>query len=207
MAATTRRGDRRDRITEAAIEIIATRGVRAMTHTALDARLGLAKGSTSYYFRSRRALLESVVRRITERSRADFAGSGLGATGETTPDGAARAVARWLDQLLAHRSAHVVARYALAVELAGDPELHGELAVSLFSRARAVQLCTALGVPDAQAAGADFVGLVEGLVFDRVAAAGSLDGVEPGTAASVAAFARALRTYLRGAVTGGPETR
>jgi AcrR family transcriptional regulator len=102
--------DRRARIAEAAIEIVASRGVRALTHSAVDGHLALPKGSTSYYFRTRRALLEAPVRRITERSRRDVEAAGLGATGGTTPAGAARAVGWWLDQLLLQRGHHVRAR-------------------------------------------------------------------------------------------------
>lgn len=57
--------NRRDAIAAAAIDIIATEGLRALTHRAIDNRLNYPAGSTSYYLRSRRALIEAVVNRLS----------------------------------------------------------------------------------------------------------------------------------------------
>ncbi|GAA3723752.1 hypothetical protein GCM10022225_00770 [Plantactinospora mayteni] len=68
-------GARRDRfavITDAAIELVAELGMRGLTHRAVDARAGLPLGSTSAYFRTRKALIEAVVRRLADLDRADF---------------------------------------------------------------------------------------------------------------------------------------
>lgn len=65
--------DRRGQIVAGAIELIATRGIRALTHRGVDTLLELPSGSTSYYFRTRHALIEAVADAITARSRADFA--------------------------------------------------------------------------------------------------------------------------------------
>ncbi|WP_336086706.1 TetR/AcrR family transcriptional regulator [Nocardia sp. SSK8] len=64
--------DRRSQIVRGAIDLIATQGIRALTHRALDTRLELPPGSTSYYFRTRNALIAAVADGITARSRADF---------------------------------------------------------------------------------------------------------------------------------------
>ncbi|MBP2476603.1 DNA-binding transcriptional regulator YbjK [Crossiella equi] len=58
---------RRDQIADAAIEVLAEQGSRGLTHRAVDAKAGIAAGSTSYYFRTRLALLEAVQTRVTER--------------------------------------------------------------------------------------------------------------------------------------------
>ncbi len=167
--------DRRAMIVEASIRIIATRGVRALSHGSVDSELGLPPGSTSYYYRTRHSLLEAIVLGITTRSRDEFEASGLEATAATTPRDAARAVAGWLHELVVHRRDHVVARYALVIELAHDPRLHELLAGSLFSRDRAAQLFGASGTRDPAAAAAGFVSVVEGVVFDHLLAASSLD--------------------------------
>ncbi|GGN83945.1 TetR/AcrR family transcriptional regulator [Nocardia rhizosphaerihabitans] len=65
--------DRRGQIVAGAIDLIATRGIRALTHRAVDTQLELPAGSTSYYFRTRHALIEAVADGITTRSRTDFA--------------------------------------------------------------------------------------------------------------------------------------
>ncbi|MEU8414680.1 TetR family transcriptional regulator [Amycolatopsis japonica] len=190
--------DRRTRIAEAATEILASQGIRGLTHSAVDVRLDLPRGSTSYYFRTRQALLEAVVRRIADTSAHRFQLTGLAHAAVAGHTAAARAMAAWLDDLLVSRHHHVTARYALTIELAGFPELHELLARALFSREHATRLCEALGASDPGTASADLVSLIEGLLFDRFAGARSLDGVEAGTPASVDQFARPLAAYLRG---------
>ncbi|MFC9553010.1 TetR/AcrR family transcriptional regulator [Rhodococcus sp. NPDC056960] len=188
--------ERREQIADAAITIIARDGMRALTHRAVDRRLGLPGGSTSYYFRTRRALVESAVRRLTDRSRHEFENA---APPPLDLSSLAEDVARSLDRLLHTRRDDLVARHALTIELSGDAELHALLATCLFSRARATALFEALGVADPGDAGADFVSVVEGLVFDRFMGARSLDGLEPGTERSVRQLARAVESFLRGA--------
>lgn len=51
----------RERALDAAIDLLGTEGLRALTHARVDDRSGLPKGSTSNYFRTRAALLEGVV--------------------------------------------------------------------------------------------------------------------------------------------------
>ncbi len=63
--------DRRQRIAEAALEVIARDGGRGLSHRAVDAELELPVGSVSYYFRTRQALLDAAVARMVERDRED----------------------------------------------------------------------------------------------------------------------------------------
>jgi DNA-binding transcriptional regulator YbjK len=65
----------RERGLDAAVELLGAEGVRALTHARVDERAGLPPGSTSNWFRTRRALLGGVVDWIAERERADFAAS------------------------------------------------------------------------------------------------------------------------------------
>ena len=53
-------------IADAAVTVLARDGLRGLTHRAVDAEAGLAAGSTSNYFRSRAALLQSIVARLEE---------------------------------------------------------------------------------------------------------------------------------------------
>ena len=55
----TSRSDRRTEILDAAIDIVATRGVGGLTHRAVDNYAGLPTGTTSNRFRTRLALLEA----------------------------------------------------------------------------------------------------------------------------------------------------
>ena len=62
----------RERGLEAAVELLGAEGVRALTHARVDERAGLPPGSTSNWFRTRRALLGGIVDWIAERERADL---------------------------------------------------------------------------------------------------------------------------------------
>ncbi|MFC4377064.1 TetR/AcrR family transcriptional regulator [Nocardia halotolerans] len=183
--------DRRAQIVTGAIELIATRGIRALTHRAVDTALDLPPGSASYYFRTRKALVEAVADRIATRSRDDFTAAGF------APDPArlAHDIACWLDQLLAQRRNELIARHALTIEVLADADLHARLAGSLFSLDRATELFTALGAAEPRTVAGDFLALLEGLVFDRFA--GLRAGCAAGTADGVAQLTRPLSTFLR----------
>lgn len=212
--------DRRALIVTGAIELIATRGIRALTHRALDTALALPAGSTSYYFRTRQALIAAVAHGITARSHADFAemrtahgGSATDQAGRGEPTTAggeaaagagdrteiARGIATWLDGLLTERHAELVARHALIIEVRGDAELRARLANSLFSLAGATELFTTLGAADPAATAADFLALLEGLVFDRIA------GVRAGIDHNVEQLARPITRFLTGVVPDHPR--
>jgi DNA-binding transcriptional regulator YbjK len=161
------RPSRREAICEAALDLAAEGGNHAVTHQAIDRRLGLAKGSTSYYFRTRDALVGAAVRRLAERSRAAFVEAHVADVGLSV-DSAAELIAGQLALLLTDRRRDVLARYALAVDAGADEELRGALAGCLFSVERATGLMAALGASDPGAAAHDLVSLLEGLVFDSV---------------------------------------
>ncbi len=63
---------RRERLADAAMEILAAQGTRGLTHRAVDAVTGEPPGTTSRYFRSRDALLLGVVERAREQHFADL---------------------------------------------------------------------------------------------------------------------------------------
>ncbi|TCK01211.1 TetR/AcrR family transcriptional regulator [Nocardia alba] len=198
--------DRRTQIVAGAIELIATRGIRALTHRAVDTRLALPPGSTSYYFRTRQALIEAIADSITTRSRVDFEAAQHESATHTEsltraksagrpmdPVRVAHDIASWLADLLAHRRNELIARHALIIEVMSDPELHGRLAGSLFSLDRATDLFSALGAAAPSESAHDFLALLEGLVFDRFA------GLRAESAGTVDQFARPLAEFLTGA--------
>lgn len=193
--------DRRTRIVTGAVELIATQGIRALTHRALDNRLALPPGSTSYYFRTRQALIEAVTEGITARSRADFLAMHDESTNERPLDPAqvARDIAGWLAHLLTHRRDELIARHALIIEVMSDRHAHARLAGSLFSLDRATDLFNALGAADPDASAHDFLALLEGLVFDRFAGlrAGSAGDIDQLTV-PLAEFLSSGRNYRPG---------
>jgi DNA-binding transcriptional regulator YbjK len=64
--------NRRQTLLDAAIEVLGERGMRALTHRAVDAEAGLAAGSTANYFPTREALLEAVVDGVSAMERGRF---------------------------------------------------------------------------------------------------------------------------------------
>ena len=69
---------RRDRLADAALEILAREGARGLTHRAVDAEAGEPPGTTSRYFRTRDALLRASVDRVRELHFADLASAPRG---------------------------------------------------------------------------------------------------------------------------------
>ncbi|MEU4704457.1 TetR/AcrR family transcriptional regulator [Nonomuraea dietziae] len=59
--------DRRDRLRDAAIEVLAEEGGRGLTHRAMDRAAGLPEGTTKNYFPTRDSLLQAAAERCVER--------------------------------------------------------------------------------------------------------------------------------------------
>ncbi|GAA4487165.1 TetR/AcrR family transcriptional regulator [Rhodococcus olei] len=157
---------RRESICDAALDLAAAGGNHAITHQAIDRQLGLAKGSTSYYFRTRHALVTAAVTHLTERSRDAFGRLRPAGGGQPTPDKAADLIADYVETLLTTRRRDVLARYALSVDGGTDPDMRAALAASVFSVAAATELMRTLGAGDASGAARDLISLLEGLLFD-----------------------------------------
>ncbi|MEU9086122.1 TetR/AcrR family transcriptional regulator [Streptomyces sp. NPDC048357] len=73
--------DRRDRLRDAAIAVLAEAGGRGLTHRAVDAAAAVPTGTAKNYFPTRDALLRAVAERCVEQYRAlaaSLAGAGPG---------------------------------------------------------------------------------------------------------------------------------
>lgn len=186
-------GDRRHLIGACAVTIIAEHGPRALTHRAVDAAMGIPQGSTSYYFRTREALLAAAVQHIVERSRSTF-----DELLETNSD-PATLIARYLGDLLSRRRDELIARYALLLETRSNRELHDALAQSLFSTARAQEIFVRHGVKNPECAAADLASLLEGLLFDRCIGARSTPTHHAESSELVLQLRIPIDAYLRGA--------
>ncbi|MFD9704383.1 TetR/AcrR family transcriptional regulator [Lentzea sp. NPDC059081] len=176
---------RKDLITDAAIRLVAAQGMRGLTHRAVDRQAGLPEGSTSAYFRTRKALVEGFVERLATLERLDVA---------PDPADVAGSLARTLDSWLVERD-RTLARYAAMLEATHHPELRSILDHS--PREQATALATMLGHPDPERAAAHFTAFLEGLLFYRLVGAGSVLGPAPGTEESVADLRDAVEKALR----------
>ena len=197
MAAVTKQvplgADRRDAIADAAIHLVATRGLRGLTHRAVDTEAGLPPGSTSYYLRTRNALLTACVNRMLTRDL-----TGMPASGREVKVAPLELLVGMTVGLARDRPDDLVARYELSLEASRQPELRaaineggGQLRVLL------AQLLDGLGVPDPSEAAWPVAAMMDGLLYDRVAGAGatlSPEAFEAGVRRSVTALIEGLRT-------------
>ncbi|QLQ40479.2 TetR/AcrR family transcriptional regulator [Micromonospora robiginosa] len=192
-------------LADAAVDLLATGGMRALTHRAVDARAGVPPGTTSAYLRTRQALIEAVVQRLADLDRVDLAAHDLptaptGPAPALGPDGLdqlAAGVAEVLDRWLTVGRSRSLARYACLLEATHRPELRRILHHGSILRVQARELLARAGATDPARQGDQFVAFVDGLLFDRLAGAGALDAPPPGTRASRDDLRAGVRTLLR----------
>jgi AcrR family transcriptional regulator len=108
---------------DAAIGVLGERGMRELTHRAVDA----AAGSAANYFPTREALLEAIVERVsaTERDRFDEMAVKIR---PVTAAELGRAIAGWVREGTDARRALTLSRYAILVEAAHNAKIRRQLA-------------------------------------------------------------------------------
>lgn len=176
MTSTT--ADRRTLIADAAISTLAASGMRGFTHRAVDRAAELPEGSTSYYFRTRQALLHATLARMAELDRADIGvlphPGGTADVDDLAALMAALAV-RWLTVV----RERTLARFELHLESTRRQDLHTEMTTfGAGFRAMAVELLTQFGVPEPRRRGLALVASFDGLVLHQLVGAGRLSDAE-----------------------------
>ncbi|MFB9627637.1 TetR/AcrR family transcriptional regulator [Nonomuraea helvata] len=157
---------RRQEIADVAIGLLAAQGMRGLTHRAVDRAAGLPEGSTSYYFRTRQALLRATAERLADHTAAELTAveSSL-----TNRDDLVEAAAELVGQWLTTGRERQLARYELSLEATRRPELREAL---LAGRARlrdmAARMLDGSGVPDADRLAGDLIAYADGLVLDHL---------------------------------------
>lgn len=167
--------DRRTLIADTAIDLVAAAGLRGLTHRAVDGAAGLPAGSTSYYFRTRAALIGACYQRLAELDLGDlddFDG------GRPTPlptvdrDAAAAMLAGLLYRWLTVGRERQLARFELSLEAARNPALEADFhRAGQGPRVRAAGMLAALGADRPQEAAEMMVAWTDGLLYDRLAGA------------------------------------
>jgi DNA-binding transcriptional regulator YbjK len=162
---------RSETVADAAIALLAERGMRGLTHRAVDDAAGLPPGSTSNLARTRAALLELTLSRLTELEMQALAPAYQGDSLDLTDLPGRMAEALYI-QLTDRR--RTLARYELALEATRRPELRKiyDEAGRRF-RDPAVALLSALGSRDPVRHARQLVAFGEGLMFDAIAGAGA----------------------------------
>jgi AcrR family transcriptional regulator len=161
-------------------------------------RLGLARGSTSYYYRTRHALVSAAIAHLSDRSRAYF-DDAVPAVPPATIEEATIVIVSQLEVLLAERRRDVLARYALMADAMADSELQQGLAKCLFSIPSATDLMTSLGAPDPADAARNLVGLLEGLIFTHAFGA-DVTGLGTSSDTPAAALRGPVQTWIEALV-------
>lgn len=200
--------DRRALLADAAIDLLAEEGMRALTHRAVDTRAALPQGTTSAYFRTRQALLTAIVKRLSDLDREDLRQRGLDlpSQGPDVPprgmamddlDAVAAATAAFIDLSLSRTRNRALARYHCRLESITQPDLRMLLAPheeAAFRQTRG--MLAGYDVPDLDARARAFVAAIDGLIFERLV---SGSGGTPGTAENRAELTAAVRALLAGA--------
>ncbi len=160
--------DRRTVIADAAITTLAREGMRGFTHRAVDRVAGLAEGSTSYYFRTREALMFAALARMAEldtRDVGDLPDQGGKVDVETLSDLMAAVVRTWLTD----GRDRTLARYELTLESTRRPELRAKMAEyrSMF-RLMAEKTIAAAGATEPERRGRTLVAHLDGLVLHEL---------------------------------------
>ncbi|WLQ07949.1 TetR/AcrR family transcriptional regulator [Arthrobacter oryzae] len=174
--------DRRMELMDAALKVVAEKGMKGLTHRAVDAAAQLPEGTTSNYYRNRANLVEAVLDRLLELDAALLQDQG--------PAGLPGNIAELADQLarlvlaLAGQHAGLTrARLALSLDrpesvTAGHFRLVGGLEQAL----------TALGVADAPARARDVADYGDGVLLHLL----TVRRDEQPDAAAIAAAVRRL---------------
>jgi DNA-binding transcriptional regulator YbjK len=169
MSVRTTGPSRSDLVADTALALLAERGMRGLTHRAVDEAAGLPQGSTSNLARTRQALLELAVRRLADREARVLAlhempdpRAGTGSLADALALATHRALTRNRELTLA--------RYELALEATRRPELRAYFdATGARFREQLAALVTGMGSTDPARHTLSLIAWADGLMFSCVA--------------------------------------
>lgn len=118
--------ERRRELCDAAIQLLADDGAKGLSHLKVDRKAGVPDGTTSFYFRTRAALLRAVAERVAELDLAAL---------QAVADSADRSSPSLLATLVIQSGvepqlSRTKARYELAMQATRDPTMAESLARS-----------------------------------------------------------------------------
>ncbi|MDP7703462.1 MULTISPECIES: TetR/AcrR family transcriptional regulator [unclassified Mycobacterium] len=112
---------RRRLLCDTAIQLLAEEGAKGLSHPKVDQRAGLPAGSTSFYFRTRAALLLATTRRVCELDLADL--SAVLGPREDDSGGISPLAALIMLSAQEPRLSRTKARFELILQANRDPDL------------------------------------------------------------------------------------
>lgn len=161
--------DRRTAILDGALAVLAEQGMRGLTHRAVDAAAGLPPGSTSYYFRSRAALVAGCVQRLVERDLAEdvaAVNAAVLAAGQDLPAVLVTVLTTVGVRMATVERQRTLARYELSLASVRDPALRAELVAGGDTiRRRGAALLARAGVTEPDEAAEELAAMLDGLVY------------------------------------------
>ncbi|MFB7573198.1 TetR/AcrR family transcriptional regulator [Streptomyces sp. NPDC056165] len=170
MSARPESAQRADLVADTALTLLAERGMRGLTHRAVDERAGLPQGSTSNVARTRQALLELAVRRLAEREARVLALHEMPDPRTGGLDSLAEGLALATHRALTRNRALTLARYELALEATRRPELRSYFdAAGARFRDQLGALVTAMGSTAPERHVLSLVAWADGLMYSCVA--------------------------------------
>ena len=169
MSVRTSGPSRSDLVADTALALLAERGMRGLTHRAVDEAAALPQGSTSNLAPTRQALLELAVRRLADREARVLdlhempdPAAGTGSLADALALAAHRA--------LTNNRALTLARYELALEATRRPELRAFFdATGARFRDQLTALVTGMGSTDPARHTLSLIAWADGLMFSCVA--------------------------------------
>jgi DNA-binding transcriptional regulator YbjK len=161
--------DRRTVIADAAISTIAREGLRGFTHRAVDRTASLAEGSTSYYFRTREALMFAALARMAELDTLDI--GDMPAPGALNMENLTNLLVGVVTRWLTAGRERTVARYELTLESTRRPALKAKLtSYSAGFRLMIEQNFAAAGASEPERRARTFAAHLDGLLLQQLTA-------------------------------------
>lgn len=193
----TGRTDTRRQVLDAALEIVASQGLQALTHRGVEARAQVSHGVTTYYFKNRDALIEALFEHICDMQVSSLAD--LQAKMSAQYDGVPERPDRYrlteqaLTALLEERQL-ALARYEVYLQAARHPRLRD---VARRCRERHAAVWTTwfrlAGAPHPERAALQILSAVEGLLLYQMSV--PEDDFQEWSTPYVVVIAEALRNF------------
>ncbi|KUH64960.1 hypothetical protein AU184_02400 [Mycolicibacterium novocastrense] len=114
---------RRRELCDAAIGLLAEHGAKGLSHPRVDRAAGVPEGSTSYYFRTRTALIRAVAERVAELDLADLRSVTEADAGTSRQAAVTRLAAVVMKSLTGDGLTRTRARIELLLQASRDPAI------------------------------------------------------------------------------------
>lgn len=179
--------EKRDRILDAVLELVAERGLAGVSHRAVAERAGVTLSATSYYFESKAELERAAIEAHYQRRLEDYAAIADAVTAaEASPEALIEAA---VELFTASDTSMLLGHFEVYVNAARRPDLRILIGTTFDAmRELLTRALAPLDLPDVAAAVTAVTAIIEGIELRRLAE--GIDGREE--------LRQSLRLLLRG---------